>query len=328
MSQILIKVDTRESDLLRALQAQISSSQIFAAAVQVQTDMLPIGDIIISTMTDNGLLDLVIFERKTVADLLASIKDGRYEEQSYRLTGVSEIHNHNKYYLIEGMLNTVKLDMKSTAYSALFSLSYYKGFSVIRSINVDETAYLLCNAAHKIKRELELKKKTPFYSVVRPMAAIVPTIIPNLAPNFAPTTNDAKGSEEADAEGKGSEGGKEEGEEERGSKEICREVDGEGGYTTGGIGVQPYVNVIKKVKKDNITPENIGEIMLSQIPGISQVTAVAIMDKYKSLSSLLAELERNNVINDIKYTNSKGQERRINRTAVANLHKYLVGKIS
>ena len=30
-----------------------------------------------------------------------------------------------------------------------------------------------------------------------------------------------------------------------------------------------YTNVVHKVKKKNITPENIGEIILSQIPGIS-----------------------------------------------------------
>lgn len=39
-----------------------------------------------------------------------------------------------------------------------------------------------------------------------------------------------------------------------------------------------YVGVVKKVKKDNITSDNIGEIMLCQIPGISSVTALAVME--------------------------------------------------
>jgi hypothetical protein len=43
-----------------------------------------------------------------------------------------------------------------------------------------------------------------------------------------------------------------------------------------------YVNVIKKVKKENITPENIDEIMLCQIPGISSVTALAIIKKFNT----------------------------------------------
>ena len=39
-----------------------------------------------------------------------------------------------------------------------------------------------------------------------------------------------------------------------------------------------YSQFVKKVKKENITPENIGEILLCQIPGISSQTAMAIMN--------------------------------------------------
>ena len=46
-----------------------------------------------------------------------------------------------------------------------------------------------------------------------------------------------------------------------------------------------YCEVINKVKK-NITPENIGEIILSQIPGISSTTSI-LMKKYGSLYQLL-----------------------------------------
>ena len=53
-----------------------------------------------------------------------------------------------------------------------------------------------------------------------------------------------------------------------------------------------YVSVVKKVKKENITPENIAEIMLCQIPGISSVTALAIMDKFKTLPNLIQEVQQ------------------------------------
>ena len=53
-----------------------------------------------------------------------------------------------------------------------------------------------------------------------------------------------------------------------------------------------YVGVVKKIKKDNITPDNIGEIMLCQIPGISASSAIAIMQKFKTLTNLLKELIR------------------------------------
>ena len=54
-----------------------------------------------------------------------------------------------------------------------------------------------------------------------------------------------------------------------------------------------YCNLVKKVKKDNITPGNIGEIILSQIPGVSSVTAIAIMSKFTSFYNLIESLQKN-----------------------------------
>jgi hypothetical protein len=81
------------------------------------------------------------------------------------------------------------------------------------------------------------------------------------------------------------------------------------------------------VKKDNITPDNIGEIMLCQIPGISSVTALAVMEKYKNISNLIKEIEANNeTMKDLSYTNTKGQVRKINKTCIANIVKFLLKK--
>jgi hypothetical protein len=88
-----------------------------------------------------------------------------------------------------------------------------------------------------------------------------------------------------------------------------------------------YVGVIKKVKKDNITPDNIGEIMLCQIPGISSVTALAVMEKYNTIPNLIKELELNaESMKDLSYTNAKGQVRKINKTSIANIVKFLLKK--
>jgi hypothetical protein len=88
-----------------------------------------------------------------------------------------------------------------------------------------------------------------------------------------------------------------------------------------------YVSVIKKVKKENITPDNIGEIMLCQIPGISSVTALAIMEKYKCLPNLIKEIDINNdCLKDITSTNAKGQTRKISKTSIANIVKFLLKK--
>ena len=151
---MIIKVDIREQDLLNQLKYLVENILIFKKLI-IKTEVLPIGDIIITN--DNDIEKLII-ERKSVSDLLASIKDGRYEEQSYRLNG-SEHHNHNIIYLIEGDVNRVnrfKSDNRTeklTLYSAMFSLNYYKGFSVFRSLSLEETATIICNMAYKLDKE-------------------------------------------------------------------------------------------------------------------------------------------------------------------------------
>jgi crossover junction endonuclease MUS81 len=275
---MIIKIDTREQDLFEKITNLVANIPIFKQAV-IKSETLPIGDIIISDEKE----DKLIIERKSVSDLLSSIKDGRYEEQSYRLNGLNH-HNHNIIYLIEGDVNRVnrfKSDNqteKLTLYSAMFSLNYYKGFSVQRSFSLDETAVMICNMAYKLEKESSSKKV--FYQ------------------NIAPLTQEQSGGDE--------------------KKDDSEEVE---------QSEKDYVNVIKKVKKENITPDNIGEIMLCQIPGISSVTALAIMEKYKNLPNLIKEIELNNdCLKDITSTNTKGQTRKINKTSILNIVKFLLKK--
>ena len=60
----------------------------------IKTETLSVGDIIICDDKETNIEEKLIIERKSIADLLSSIKDGRYEEQSYRLNGLS----HNNHY--------------------------------------------------------------------------------------------------------------------------------------------------------------------------------------------------------------------------------------
>ena len=78
---------------------------------------------------------IFIIERKSLNDLESSIKDGRYNEQSCRLDAFN-LHNHYIYYLIEGsIINYKNKNFRPTLYSSLFSLNYYKGFSVLNTLN-------------------------------------------------------------------------------------------------------------------------------------------------------------------------------------------------
>ena len=124
--------------------------------IEITIENLELGDVIIREK--DKIQDILIVERKTVADLLSSIKDGRYSEQSYRLNGIDH-ENHNIIYLIEGTLRNLGTDMQM-AYSSIFSINYYKGFSTLRSENIDETAYILMNMCVKLKKE---SNKKPYY---------------------------------------------------------------------------------------------------------------------------------------------------------------------
>ena len=284
---MLIKVDNREQDLLKQIQNLVLFIPAFKQ-LKVETAALPLGDIIIYDDNDEKL----VIERKCLNDLLASIKDGRYEEQSYRLNGLNH-PNHNIYYLIEGDVNKANRFKdnnieKLTLYSAMFSLNYYKGFSVMRTLSMEETAIFICNTANKLSKS----EKKAYYEN-KPQV--------NTVANIITSENGEK------------------------SLEVVEQNLTEAGQNLESD--KDYISVVKKVKKENITPENIAEIMLCQIPGISSVTAIAIMDKFKTIPNLINEIQQNdNCLKDISYQNSKGQSRKINKTSLVNIVKFLLKK--
>tara|TARA_B100001758_G_scaffold247149_1_gene264088 strand:- start:2070 stop:2819 length:750 start_codon:yes stop_codon:yes gene_type:complete len=85
-----------------------------------------------------------------------------------------------------------------------------------------------------------------------------------------------------------------------------------------------YTDHIKMKKQGNITPENIDQIMLSQIPGISKVIASALLMTYKSIFLLRNTLEQNsNCLNTFSYTTTQGKERKLPKNVISNLNLYL-----
>jgi len=277
---MLIKIDVREIELLNHIKLQISNNEKFKN-INIKEEQLPLGDIIIN----DGINDLLIIERKTINDLSASINDGRYEEQSYRLNGLNH-PNHNIIYLIEGNINP-KLKNNLTLHSAMFSIIYYKGFSLMRSFNINETAIILCNMVNKIEKS----NKSPFYKYKINNELIKETF--NGMSNE--TLNDIK--DDIDYLHL---------EQNQTNKEL------------------EYCHVIKKVKKENITKANIGPIMLSQIPGISSQTAIAIFNKFKTISNLIKSIEQDEKsLNDIFTIDSKNKSRKISKKCIENIILFL-----
>jgi len=262
-----IVIDEREGDLFD--KCSLLMQNTLSNNVTISKQVLSIGDIIIKTDTDEELL---IIERKTFVDLLASIKDGRYEEQSYRLLYSSGFRPHSVIYLLEGMFSMLKYpNDKKIIFSAMTSLQFFKGFSIHRTATIQETAEWLLHTAGKIGKELE-NGKQPYYI--------------NNAVSASGTVSSP--STEAD-----------------------------------------YCSVVKKVKKDNITPENIGEIMLCQIPGISSTTAIAIMRQFEGgFPHFLEELKKNpDCIENIVMEIGGGKSRKISKSCIENIRKYLLATI-
>jgi ERCC4-type nuclease len=127
--------------------------------ITIEIKSLDLGDFVLYDEINEEAI--IIIERKSLADLEASIKDGRYNEQSYRLSQ-NTLANHNIYYLIEGsIINYKNKSFKNTLYSSLFSLSYFKGFSVFNSLNAVESAELIYSFVNKF---LRTKDKVGYYS--------------------------------------------------------------------------------------------------------------------------------------------------------------------
>jgi len=292
---MFITIDYREKELINLFQLkfteikpeteEVKKKEKGIEEIKIKVENLKLGDIIIS----DGDNELLLFERKSLNDLASSIKDGRYVEQSFRLDGYESVPNHNIVYIIEGDLSKWKENVnyngrvnKKTLLSSMCSMLYYKGFSVIRTMNMTETCELILNWADKLQREK--LTKTPYYSGAK---------MEKPAQEHEPV---------------------QEQEQEPVQVQTVRES-------------QHYCDVfkIKKEKNGNITPGNIGEIMLCTIPGISSKTAIVIMKEFKTINCLIKSLENDgHCLNNI-YMETNGKKRKISSQCIENIKNYLLG---
>ena len=189
--------------------------------------MLTLGDVVI----EKDGAELMIFERKTGADLAASLCDGRYRDQSERLKDCG-LPLNDIVYIIEGSLHGHGVP-HATLLAVLSSLNR-KGFSVMRTDSVEETI------------------------------AYVSTVLKQM---LDPKTS---------------------------------------------------VTVVKRAKKDSITPENIAAIMLAQIPYVSFDMAKNVLAG-KTIEQFSAALRENPTMLDTMTVN----KRRVSKRTVASIKTFL-----
>lgn len=242
-------------------------------------ERMALGDTILRTETG---AEIMLIERKTLADFAASIRDGRYKEQSFRLDRHCELANHNIIYVIEGDISKYvdrtkggNIVSRKALYSAMFSMLYCKGFSVIRTQNIRETADLILNFADKYDLLAETAR-TPYYGPI-----IITKESQEESPqNHKPDSNAAE-----------------------------------------------YAEVFKhKERASQITPNNIGEIMISAIPCVSAKTASTIMCEFKTMANLLECMKLDRSCLDGLYNVAQtGSKRKLSKLCVDNLFKFLIG---
>jgi ERCC4-type nuclease len=294
--KVCITIDIRERGI-HELIVQFLSKHSLQNLFEIETKQLHLGDFIIST---NGIERLIV-ERKSIADLNASIKDKRYQEQSYRLDGETT-HNHNILYVIEGTTSGFghigKPVQTASMYSAMFSLLFKKGFSVLRTVSKQETAELLVRFAIRLKKYTEDNSLGYYEKNTLSRESIAKIfekegVIQISTESIIPTTNDTVQIQEIQPQP-----------QPQPQPQI-------------------YASNIRKVKQENITTENIGEIMLMQIPRVSANIAHEIMMVHGSIPGLLnAYRENSHIFEEFRY--GPTSTKKLHAPTIANLHKFLI----
>ena len=81
---MIIIIDYREQELIKQITKLITFIPQFKK-LTFKVENLLLGDVVLFDEIKGK--EEIIIERKSISDLLSSIKDGRYTEQSYRLNG-------------------------------------------------------------------------------------------------------------------------------------------------------------------------------------------------------------------------------------------------
>lgn len=139
-------IDYRESLLITNLKDK----------VEFKTENMIIGDIIFYKENDIMLL----IERKTIFDLVSSIKDGRLRDQTSRI--LDTINPEKCVFLIEGSLymnNNGKINgtPTSTLYTTIFNKLFRDNVKIMNSCSINETALIIKELYDKF-----INDKTPF----------------------------------------------------------------------------------------------------------------------------------------------------------------------
>ena len=158
-SSLKLEIDYREKKLIELLKTANNSR---LDKIELTTPNLEVGDIIINyhhiTKTKEETQYKMIIERKSVSDLMSSIKDGRYKEQKMRISSCQSEDNTKgikcqSFYLIEGNVNNIKFRKKQNSkgiYGSWISMMFRDNIKMIRTWDLEETSVFIMRLIDRI----------------------------------------------------------------------------------------------------------------------------------------------------------------------------------
>lgn len=133
-----IKKNKNEQELLNDINKNVKLSEKLDN-ISFRSENLQLGDI--NFMLNNKLI--LIIERKTIADLIASVKDGRYKEQKIRMksSGVNMLYIIEDFYNIPTDKHNLEIyGMKvKQIFGLIFNAMFRDNIQFIFTRNVDDT---------------------------------------------------------------------------------------------------------------------------------------------------------------------------------------------
>lgn len=157
---MVLQIDVREHKLLDHIQAHPDQHPHILAVLQEPLPALPVGDIILKVDGE----PVLVIERKTLADLLASVKDGRYRDQKARL--LQSYPRDRVLYVLEASakqwsfksrhgLGPVPVETKIVA-SSLINLLVRDRMAWIQLQDLEETAAFLEQVVQRVREKPDM----------------------------------------------------------------------------------------------------------------------------------------------------------------------------
>lgn len=143
-----ILIDSRETKLVEIFKNN---------NIEYTQKQLELGDIQI--IKDNDII--LCIERKTIDDLIGSIKDGRYKEQKTRM--LSKVNTNNILYIIEGKMDKYKHNEKQII-GSITNMNFRDKIKVITTNNINQTYDLILSLKKKFIEGLFNSKENKDYN--------------------------------------------------------------------------------------------------------------------------------------------------------------------